>query len=130
MGIDAGNNGLAVCQTLVADMPELFYVVEPIAFGGTTLVDAVLETKEYTKKHMTTLLLGAIQRGEWEIPGVNGVFADQDFECQSSEHTYATSADGRVTYKKGNDHIIDADRCAALVRWKQSIISNTGGIHV
>lgn len=130
MGIDNGNNGLAVCQILLADIPELFYILEPVNFGGTVLVDAMTQIKEYTKKHMTTLLLGAIQRGEWEIAGSNGRFADQDFECQYSEHTYTTAGDGRVTYRKGNDHIVDADRCAFFVRWKQSLVPNNGGIFV
>jgi hypothetical protein len=130
MGIDQGNNGLAVCQMLLEDAPDLLHVLVPINFGGTVLVDYYTQTKEYTKKHMTTLLLGAIQRGEWEIPGDNGTFADQDFECQYSEHTYTTTGDGRVTYKKGNDHIIDADRCAFFARWKHSQLSPTGGIYI
>jgi hypothetical protein len=129
IGIDNGNNGLAVCQTLTEDIPAIIFKLEPVNFGGTTLIDPVQGIKEYNKKFMTTLQLGAIQRGEWEIPGVNGSFADQDFECQYSEHTYTTVGDGRVTYKKGNDHIIDADRCAFYVRWKLSQREGNGGFY-
>jgi hypothetical protein len=129
LGIDNGNNGLAVCQMLLERIPEIVFKMEAINFGGTTLIDPVQDIKEYTKKFMTTLQLGAIQRGEWELPGIDGRFADQDFECQYSEHTYTTVGDGRVTYKKGNDHIIDADRCMFYVRWKQSQAPSNGGIY-
>ena len=33
----------------------------------------------------------------------------------SSPHTY-TLRDGKIIYSKGNDHIIDAVRCAMLIR--------------
>jgi hypothetical protein len=40
---------------------------------------------------------------------------DLEIEDQFTTHTY-TLHDGRVVYSKGNDHIIDAVRCAMLVR--------------
>lgn len=129
IGIDQGNNGLAVCQILLEDIPGIEEILYPIAFGGTILIDPINEIKEYTKKHMTTLQLGAIQRREWEIPGENGNFKDSDFECQYAEHTYTTGQNGRVVYKKGNDHIIDADRCAFYARWADGTKTTNGGFY-
>jgi hypothetical protein len=40
---------------------------------------------------------------------------DLELEDQFTTHTY-TLHDGRVVYSKGNDHIIDAVRCALLAR--------------
>jgi len=40
-----------------------------------------------------------------------------DRESQYASHTYAISATGEVVYEKGDDHIIDADRCAVLARY-------------
>ena len=40
-----------------------------------------------------------------------------DRESQYASHTYAVTQSGRVVYDKGNDHIIDADRCAVLAHY-------------
>jgi len=40
---------------------------------------------------------------------------DVDVEDQFTTHTY-TLANGNVVYSKGNDHIVDAVRCALLAR--------------
>ncbi len=44
-----------------------------------------------------------------------GQAEDLELEDQCTTHTY-TLRDGRVIYSKGNDHIIDAVRCALLAR--------------
>ncbi len=41
--------------------------------------------------------------------------SDLEIESQFTTHTY-TLNNGRVQYSKGNDHIIDAVRCALMVR--------------
>ena len=59
---------------------------------------------------MTDLINGSMQRRDI-------VFAatDRPMEEQFATQTY-TLNNGRVTYSKGRDHVIDAVRCMALVR--------------
>ena len=59
---------------------------------------------------MTSLINGALQRRQAVFP-----VEDLEIEDQFTTQTY-TLHDGRVVYAKGNDHIIDAVRCAMLVR--------------
>ena len=42
-------------------------------------------------------------------------------ESQYASHTYTVGHQGRIVYDKGNDHIIDADRCAALCRYLDTL---------
>jgi hypothetical protein len=59
---------------------------------------------------MTSLINGALQRRQV-------VFPVEDLEIGDQFTTYAyTLHDGRVVYAKGNDHIVDAARCAMLAR--------------
>ena len=81
-------------------------------FGGMTTL-AVRDGKEVrkrTKEFMTSLINGALQRRRIVFPA-----EDLELEDQFTTHTY-TLRDGRVIYSKGNDHIIDAVRCALLAR--------------
>ena len=39
-----------------------------------------------------------------------------DREEQYASHTYSIGATNQIVYEKGNDHIIDADRCVVLAR--------------
>ncbi len=66
--------------------------------------------KMRTKELMTKLINGAFQRHELILP-----ICDSDIEDEFSTQTY-TLSNGRVIYSKGHDHIIDAVRCAMLVR--------------
>ena len=68
------------------------------------------EMRKRTQEFMTSLINGALQR--WQV-----VFPAEDLELedQFTTHTY-TLHDGRVVCSKGNDHIIDAVRCALLAR--------------
>ena len=59
---------------------------------------------------MTSLINGALQRRQVVFP-----IEELEIEEQFTTHTYALH-DGRVVYAKGNAHIIDAVRCALLVR--------------
>ena len=38
-------------------------------------------------------------------------------EAQYASHTYTVGHHGRIIYDKGNDHLIDADRCALLAHY-------------
>ena len=68
------------------------------------------EVRKRTKEFMTSLINGALQRREVVLPA-EGL----EMEDQFTTYTY-TLHDGRMVYAKGNDHIIDAVRCALLVR--------------
>ena len=116
IGVDNGGNGLAVVQELLT-----LDKYRPLAlegrlkgcdFGGmTTLaVRDGREVKKRTKELMTSLISGAFQRRELILPA-----DDQEIEDQFTTHTY-TLNNGNIIYSKGNDHIIDAVRCALLVR--------------
>jgi len=66
------------------------------------------EVKKRTKELMTSLINGALQRRQLVLPA-----EDAEIEDQFTTHTY-TLQNGNVVYSKGNDHIVDAVRCAML----------------
>lgn len=121
IGVDNGGNGLAVVQELLGldkyrDLGLEGRLVG-LDFGGTTTlaVRDGREVKKRTKELMTSLISGAFQRRELILPA-----GDLEIEDQFTTHTY-TLHDGRVVYSKGNDHIIDAVRCAVLARERASL---------
>jgi hypothetical protein len=116
IGVDNGGNGLAVVQELhtLDKYKDLLLEgrLRGYDFGGMTTL-AVRDGKEIrkrTKEFMTSLINGALQRRQIVFPA-----EDLELEDQFTTHTY-TLRDGRVIYSKGNDHIIDAVRCALLAR--------------
>ena len=116
IGVDNGGNGLAVVQELhtLDKYKDLLLDgrLRGYDFGGMTTL-AVRDGKEVrkrTKEFMTSLINGALQRRQIVFPA-----EDLELEDQFTTHTY-TLRDGRVIYSKGNDHIIDAVRCALLAR--------------
>ena len=117
VGIDNGGNGLAVAQELAS--LEKFKArglgdrLKGFDFGGLTVVgygEDGKAVKKQTKEYMTSLINGSMQRRD-----IAFATADRQLEEQFATQTY-TMANGRVTYSKGRDHIIDAVRCMALVR--------------
>ena len=86
-------------------------------FGGMTrlAVRDVKKIKKRTKELMTSLISGCLQRKQLLFPA-----EDQELEDQFTTHTY-TLRDGKIIYSKGNDHIIDAVRCAMLIREEESL---------
>ena len=72
------------------------------------------EIKKRTKELMTSHINGALQRKQLIFPS-----DDLELEDQFVTHTY-TLRDGKIIYSKGNDHIIDAVRCAMLAREENS----------
>jgi hypothetical protein len=121
IGVDNGGNGLAVVQELLTldkyrelDLQGRLHGYD---FGGMTTL-AVREGKEVkkrTKELMTSLINGALQRRGIVLPT-----DDSEIEDQFTTHTY-TLTSGNVVYSKGNDHIIDAVRCAMLAREQGSL---------
>lgn len=75
--------------------------------------------QEFNSLDMTSLIAGALQRHQLVFP-----IEDLEIEDQFTTHTY-TLHDGRIVYSKGNDHIIDAVRCAMLAR-EQSVLNQVG----
>ncbi|MBI4558100.1 MAG: hypothetical protein HY706_11010, partial [Candidatus Hydrogenedentes bacterium] len=64
-----------------------------------------------TKQFMTELLQRRMAERSLVFPPL------PDREEQYAAHTYWTSASGQVVYDKGDDHLIDADRCAVLAHY-------------
>ena len=116
IGVDNGGNGLAVVQELLTlDKYKALSLEGRLVgydFGGmTTLaVRDGREVKKRTKELMTSLINGAFQRRQLVLPQ-----DDSEIEDQFTTQTY-TLSNGNVIYSKGNDHIIDAVRCAMLGR--------------
>ena len=116
LGVDNGGNGLSVVQELTClDKYRPLGLKDRIRgfnFGSSTSIylDDGREVKKPTKEFMTSLINGALQRRELVLP-----ITDQTIESEFTTQTY-TLKNGRIQYSKGNDHIIDAVRCALLIR--------------
>jgi hypothetical protein len=116
IGVDNGGNGMAVVQDLLTldrfKPLGLDGRLKGFDFGGmTTLaVRDGKEVKKRTKELMTSLINGALQRRAIVLP-----IDDSEIEDQFTTQTYTLNG-GNVVYSKGNDHIIDAVRCAMLAR--------------
>lgn len=116
LGVDYGGNGMATVQELLTLDKYKPLSLEGRLFGfhfgglTTLAVRGGKEIRKRTKELMTSLIVGGLQRRQLLFPSL-----DPDIEDEFSTHTY-TLRDGRVVYSKGNDHIIDAVRCAVLVR--------------
>jgi hypothetical protein len=114
IGVDNGGNGLSVVQELLTldkyKPLQLEGRVHGYDFGGmTTLaIRDGREVKKRTKELMTSLINGALQRRQLVLPA-----EDSEVEDQFTTHTY-TLHNGIVVYSKGNDHVVDAVRCALL----------------
>ena len=121
IGVDKGGNGLAVVQELTTldkfRALNLESKVHGYDFGGMVTIAEKdgLPLKKRAKEYMTSLINRALQRGELLLPE-----GDVEIEDQFTTHTY-TLVNGNVIYSKGNDHIVDAVRCAMLVRDQQRI---------
>ena len=114
IGVDNGGNGLSVVQELLTldkyKPLQLDGRLRGYDFGGMTTL-AVRDGREIrkrTKELMTSLINGALQRRQLVLPA-----EDSEIEDQFTTHTY-TLSNGNIIYSKGNDHIIDAARCAML----------------
>jgi len=122
MGLDHGGNGMSILQDLLhldkfADL-NLDERIEGIDFGSSTIIgyrddDKTKPLKKRTKEFMTTLIAKHLHGKKLLFPMIDAVIEDQFIT-----HTY-TLKNGRVIYSKGNDHIIDAVRCAMLVKEKK-----------
>ncbi len=114
IGLDAGNNGRAVAHALMARGHDWCRRVDAIEFGATLDVDMMPDgrpARRRAKEFMTELLQRRLADRAIVFP------PDADREAQYASHTYTVNAQGRIVYAKGDDHIIDADRCALLCHY-------------
>lgn len=118
LGVDYGGNGMATVQELLTldkyKHLSLEGRLEGFHFGGlTTLaIKDGRDIRKRTKELMTSLITGMLQRRQIYFPT-----DDRELQDEFNTHTY-TLRDGKIVYSKGNDHIIDAVRCALLAREK------------
>ena len=113
IGIDCGNSGRAVAHQLMALGPDWCERVAAVEFGGSIDLEPFPDGSPNRRrvKHVMTEML---ERRMHERSIVFPRLADR--ESQYAAHTYAVGPSGEIVYAKGDDHIIDADRCAVLAR--------------
>ncbi len=111
IGIDCGNSGRAVAHQLMSRDIEWCEKVQAFDFGASIdlepLPDGRVERRP-VKQFMTELLVRRIAEKTMVFPRLD------IRESQYAGHTYTLGANGRIVYEKGDDHLIDADRCAVL----------------
>jgi hypothetical protein len=111
IGIDSGNSGRAVAHALMAQGAEWCEKIRAIEFGGALELEPLPDgtvMRRRTKQFMTELLQRRMAEHSIVFPPL------PDRESQYASHTYNVTPSGEIVYDKGNDHIIDADRCAIL----------------
>ncbi len=111
IGIDCGNSGRAIAHQLIALGRDWEQRVVAIEFGGLIetgqLSDGTVQRRR-AKELMTELLQRRLTEHTIVFP------KSSEREQQYANHTYTVNSQGQYVYSKGNDHIIDADRCALL----------------
>ncbi len=111
IGIDAGNNGRAVAHNLTALGESWCEKVRAFEFGAAVELEPLPDgqpDRRPAKQFMTELLERRMAERTLVLP------RDPEREGQYASQTYSIGLTGRVQYSKGNDHVIDADRCAVL----------------
>lgn len=130
IGIDRGGNGTSVEQELLhLDKFRSRYFLGRLAaydFGGSIVTghDANLNPiRRNCKELMTSLINRALHEHKVRIPQ-----QDPAIEDQLCTQTYAMK-ERRIVYSKGNDHCVDAMRCA-LLRRSQDVDPNFDPVEI
>ncbi len=117
LGVDRGGNGMSVVQELLGlDKYRERHLLGRLVgydFGGTLAVaedEHGRPIRKRVKEHMTALINEALNGRRLSLPK-----QDHEVEDQLCTQTYVLTDHG-VVYSKGNDHIVDAMRCALLRR--------------
>lgn len=122
IGIDCGNSGRAVAHQLMTSGLNWEQRIYAFEFGGMIetgqLSDGTVQRRR-TKEWMTELLQRRLAEHTIIFP------KSAEREQQYANHTYLLNPQGQYVYSKGNDHIIDADRCA-LLAWYLDTHERTG----
>jgi hypothetical protein len=111
LGIDCGNNGRAIVHSLMTLGAEWCAKLHGFDFGASIELEPLPDgspQRRNTKQFMTELLQRRMAERSLVFPRL------PDRETQYAAHTYRIGMNGQIVYEKGNDHIIDADRCALL----------------
>lgn len=111
IGIDVGNSGRAVAHQLMSLGEDWCGKIQAYEFGGKMELQPLPDgrlVRRRVKEFMTELLQRRMNEGTIRFPPI------PDRESQYASHTYTVGTLGQIVYEKGNDHIIDADRCAVL----------------
>lgn len=114
IGIDCGNNGRAIAHQLMARGPEWCDKVRAIDFGAALELEPLPDgspRRAPAKLFMTELLQRRMAERTLVFPRL------PERETQYAAHTYRVGANGQILYDKGDDHLIDADRCALLAHY-------------
>ncbi len=114
IGIDAGNNGRAVAHELMAGGRDWCERVMAVEFGSVVEVGLMPDgrpARRRAKEFMTELLQRRLAERTLVLPPC------PDREAQYASHTYSVNVQGQIVYAKGDDHIIDADRCALFSQY-------------
>ncbi len=114
VGIDSGNNGRAVAHALMAEGVAWGKKITAIEFGSVIDLGDLPDgspRRRPVKEFMTELLRRAMADRSLILP------KSPEREAQYASHTYTVGHQGRIVFDKGNDHIIDADRCAMLCHY-------------
>jgi len=87
--------------------------IQPYEFGATLDLGTFPNGQPHRrriKEFMTELIQRQLTQKTIQFPPI------PDRERQYANHTYQINQNGQITYTKGDDHIIDADRCALLAQ--------------
>jgi len=128
IGVDAGGNGLSVVQELTAlnKYKELNLAprLRGYNFGSAVVIgeNDGQSIKKKCKEYMTSLINKGLQARQIILPA-----SDVEIESQFTTHTYSMKT-GQVIYSKGNDHIVDAVRCAVMIRDQGRLDELGGGV--
>ncbi len=117
IGIDCGNSGRAVSHALMAHGERWCAIIRAYEFGGALDLDPLPDgtlARRRVKPFMTELIQRRMADRTIVFPPL------PDRESQYASHTYNISANGDIIYDKGNDHVIDADRCALLRHYEDT----------
>ncbi|GMV99231.1 MAG: hypothetical protein AMXMBFR84_03700 [Candidatus Hydrogenedentota bacterium] len=124
IAIDCGNSGRAVAHNLMDQNSVMCDKVRAIEFGGSLDLPPLPDgrpRRRQAKQFMTELL------ERWMTERVLVFPRLPDRETQYASHTYSLGTFGQIVYDKGDDHIIDADRCAALAYFEEINMDQGGG---
>lgn len=122
IGIDAGNSGRAVAHQLMALGEDWCEKIQAYEFGGSLELQPLPDgrlVRRRVKEFMTELLQRRMNEGTIRFPPL------ADRESQYASHTYGVGTSGQIVYEKGNDHLIDADRCAVLRHYREQLEEGT-----
>ena len=125
IGIDNGNNGMAVCHNLFSLGDRWTVIVQGYDFGSRILVGYTTlqqEDRRPAKLFMTQLIDQRMRDRTIVFPKL----AERDEQYVA--HTYRVGPNGQIIYEKGNDHIIDADRCALLRQYLEHVPTEPTGL--